>query len=204
MIARLRGLIIERSPGLLVVDVGGVGYEMSVTQSTSRDAGASGEPVELFVHTHAREGALALYGFDTTLDKALFVRLIEVNGVGPKMALAALSGLGAIEIVDAVRGRDARHLSTVPGIGRKTADRIVLEMTDRLDDLAAISERTKPAEGGAARPSSVRRDLISALVNLGYNARVATEAAGEVLGREPGPLPPFEALLRQSLKQLSH
>ena len=203
MIARLKGLIVERSPGRLVVDVGGVGYEVSVTLSTSRDAGARGEPVELYVHTHAREGALALYGFGTALEKALCARLIEVNGVGPKMALAALSGLGATEIVDAIRGRDARRLSTVPGIGRKTADRIVLEMTDRLDDLAEMAARTEPDDGGAPRPASLRRDLISALVNLGYNARVAAEATGEVLGREPGPLPPFETLLRHSLKQLS-
>lgn len=203
MIARLKGLIVERSPGRLVVDVGGVGYEVSVTLATSRDAGAQGDPVELHVHTHAREGTLALFGFGTVLEKALFARLIEVNGVGPKMALAALSGLGATEIVDAIRGRDALRLSTVPGIGRKTADRIVLEITDRLDDLAEMVARTEPDDGGAPRPASLRRDLISALVNLGYNARVAAEAAGEVLGREPGSKPRFETLLRHSLKQLS-
>ncbi len=202
MIARLRGTLLEKRPGLLVLDVSGVGYEISVTLSTFRETGEAGAGVDLHVHTHVREGALTLYGFASRLEQVLFRRLIEVNGVGPKMAIAVLSGLGAHDLVAAIREGDARRLSDVPGIGRKTAGRILLEMADRLEDLAAAGAEI-PADGGEVRPAMVRRDLISALVNLGYNARVAAAAAGDVLGSAPGAVPPFETLLRQSLKRLS-
>ncbi len=199
MIARLSGTLVEKQPGLLIIDVAGVGYEVSVTLSTYRTAGRPGDRVELHVHTHAREGALALYGFGSRLEKSLFARLIDVNGVGPRLAIAVLSGLGAAEVIDVVRQRDPPRMATVPGIGRKTAERIVLELADRLEDLAESGAAT---QDGAPIPS-LRQDLISALVNLGYNPRVAAHAAGEVLQRETATPPPLETLLRQTLKQLS-
>lgn len=199
MIARLAGNLVEKHPGRVVVDVGGVGYDVFVPLSTYYDLGEIGSRVTLQIHTHVREESLALFGFRTAREKELFTRLIGVSGVGPKTAVAILSGLEPDDLLRAVRGRDAVRLSSVPGIGRKTAERIILELVDRLDALERGAEGEVPA--GAAE---LRDDLLSALVNLGYNARIAGEAVGRVLkSRGPGPSPPLEVLLRESLKILS-
>jgi Holliday junction DNA helicase RuvA len=198
VIAHLAGTLLEKQPGSAVVDVGGVGYRVTIPLSTYYDLGEPGSRVELHVHTHVREDALSLFGFRTRREKALFGRLIAVNGVGPKTAIAVLSGLGTDDLVGAVRSRDAGRLASIPGIGRKTAERILLELADRLDALEAAGEGT-----GAAAAAGVREDLISALVNLGYNARVAADAAGRVLRGAPGRAAPIETLLRETLKILS-
>jgi Holliday junction DNA helicase RuvA len=195
MIARLTGTLLEKNPGLLVLDVAGVGYEVTIPLGTFRVVGEPGARVDLHVHTHVREDTLALYGFATRLEKELFVRLLAVNGVGPKTAVALLSGLGAEPLVDAVRRRDIRSLSGAPGIGRKTAERIALDLADRLDALAAPERRDRA-------PAGVKEDLVSALVNLGYNARAASEAAAGALDGVPAE-PPFEDLLRRALRTLS-
>jgi len=201
MIARIRGTLVDKHPGLIVVDVGGVGYEMTIPLSTYRDLGETGSPVDLHVHTHVREDALALFGFGSRLEKELFVRLIAVGGVGPKTAVALLSGLGAADLVEAVRQRDVRRLATVPGIGRKTAERITIELADRIEalTLAAGVVATRPA----AR--ALRDDLASALENLGYNARSADEAAAAAMEAEAaaGRAPAFEGLLKRALKMLA-
>ncbi|MFQ5877163.1 MAG: Holliday junction branch migration protein RuvA [Acidobacteriota bacterium] len=202
MIARLSGTLIHKRPGTLVVDVAGVGYEVAVPLSTYSGVGAVGERVGLHVHTYVREGVLALYGFLTLREKEIFGMLIEVNGVGPKIAVALLSGLGPEEVIEAVHARDGRRLGTVPGIGRKTSERIVLELADRLDDVAAPEAGAAPRDAAAAGVTGVRRDLISALVNLGYNSRAASAAAGRALRESSGP-PSFEPLLRRSLRLLS-
>jgi len=201
MIARIRGTLVDKHPGLIVVDVGGVGYEMTIPLSTYRDLGETGSPVDLHVHTHVREDALALFGFGSRLEKQLFVRLIAVGGVGPKTAVALLSGLGAADLVEAVRRRDVRRLATVPGIGRKTAERITIEVADRLDALVS-------AAGAATAPPAsraLRDDLASALVNLGYNARSADEAAAAAMEAEAaaGGAPIFEVLLKRALRMLA-
>src|SRR6185295_1969809 len=195
MIARLSGTLLEKNPGLLVLDVAGVGYEVTIPLGTFRVLGEPGARVELHVHTHVREDTLALYGFATRLEKELFVRLLAVNGVGPKTAVALLSGLGAEPLVEAVRRRDIRRLSGAPGIGRKTAERIALDLADRLESLAAPDRRD-------AAPGGMKEDLVSALVNLGYNARAASEAATGALDGAPSE-PPFEDLLRRALRTLS-
>jgi len=195
MIARLTGTLLEKNPGLLVLDVSGVGYEVTIPLGTFRVVGEPGARVELHVHTHVREDTLALYGFATRLEKELFVRLLAVNGVGPKTAVALLSGLGAEPLVEAVRRRDIRRLSGAPGIGRKTAERIALDLADRLESLAAPDRRD-------AAPGGMKEDLVSALVNLGYNARAASEAATGALDGAPAE-PPFEDLLRRALRTLS-
>jgi Holliday junction DNA helicase RuvA len=195
MIARLSGTLLEKNPGLLVLDVAGVGYEVTIPLSTFRVVGEPGARVELHVHTHVREDTLALYGFATRLEKELFVRLLAVSGVGPKTAVALLSGLGAESLVEAVRRRDIRRLSGAPGIGRKTAERIALDLADRLESLVA-PERVDAAPGG------MKEDLVSALVNLGYNARAASEAAAGAIDGAPAE-PPFEDLLRRALRTLS-
>jgi Holliday junction DNA helicase RuvA len=201
MIARIRGTIADRHPGLVIVDVGGVGYELTIPLSTYRNLGEVGSPVDLHVHTHVREDTLALFGFASRMEKDLFVRLIAVAGVGPKTAVALLSGLGAEDLVDAVRRRDVKRLAMVPGIGRKTAERIAIEVADRLEAVAVPAGATAP--GATAR--RLRDDLASALVNLGYNARSADEAAGRALEAEAatGVAPAFEAVLRRALRALA-
>ena len=195
MIARLKGLLLEKNPGALVLDVAGVGYELTIPLGTFRAVGEPGSRIDLHVHTHVREDTLSLYGFATRLEKDLFVRLLAVSGVGPKTAVALLSGLGAEPLVEAVRRRDIKRLSGAPGIGRKTAERIAVDLADRLDALA-------PPDGAAPAPAGLKEDLVSALVNLGYNARAASEAAAGALDGAPTE-PPFEDLLRRALRTLS-
>jgi len=199
MIARLSGTLVEKQPGRVVVEVSGVGYEVFVPLSTYRGLDDVGARVALFVHTHVREDALALYGFLSRREKDLFVRLLGVGGVGPRLAVALISGLGAEDLIAAVRGHDAARLASVPGVGRKTAERLLLEVGERLDGLEPAAD---PAAGPA--PAAVRRDLVSALLNLGYNARVAAQAADRALDDSGGGATvPFEALLRQTLKSLA-
>ena len=202
MIARLRGTLLDKRPGLAIVDVSGVGYEVTVPLPTFRALGEIGGEADLYVHTHVREDTLALFGFGTPLEKELFVRLVGVNGVGPKTAIALLSGLGAGDLIDALRRRDLKRLSQVPGVGRKTAERIALEVADRLGSLEPRD--TRESAPGAAR-SALRDDLVSALVNLGYNARVATEAADAALdAAAPAAVAQaFETLLKGALRSLS-
>jgi Holliday junction DNA helicase RuvA len=200
VIARLCGTLVDREPGRAVIDVAGVGYEVTIPLSTYYLLGEPGSRVELLVHTHVREEALALFGFRTRLEKDLFVRLIGIGGIGPRTAIAILSGLEPGDLLAAVRGRDAARLASIPGIGRKTAERILLEMADRVEEMS-------PAEAGSdgGGTPSLRQDLVSALVNLGYNARVASEAAGRALKGRPRSAgsPSFETLLRETLRSLT-
>jgi len=200
MIARLAGTLVEKRPGRAVIDVGGVGYEVTIPLSTYYDLGDPGGRVELHVHTHVREESLALFGFRSRREKDLFVRLISIGGIGPKTACAILSGLTIGELLESVRLKDAGRLASIPGIGRKTADRILLELGDRLEALEEEEIPAADSTGGA----SLRQDLVSALVNLGYNPRVAADAAGRALGkRPPGPPPALQILLRESLRLLT-
>lgn len=203
MIARLCGTLVDKHPGSAVVDVGGVGYQLSIPLSTYAEIGEPGSRVELHVHTHVREDALALFGFHTRFEKEVFTRLLAVSGIGPRTALAVLSGLGAQELIDAVRERDIPRLASVPGVGRKTAERMAVDLADRIDSLSAPVEGDGKGGGERAAGSDVRQDLVSALVNLGYNVRVAADAAGRVLKSPRATPPPFHALLRESLKILS-
>ncbi len=205
MIARLQGTLLDKQPGSAVVDVGGVGYQVSIPLSTYYELGDPGSRVELHVHTHVREDAIALFGFHTLFEKEIFSRLIGVNGIGPRTALAVLSGLGAADLIESVRGRDVARLSSVPGIGRKTAERIVIDLADRIESLRSADDGVAVVDGGAAavRAPDLRQDLVSALVNLGYNARAAADAAGHVLRGASAPAPPFQALLRETLRILS-
>ena len=205
MIARLSGTLVDKQPGTAVVDVAGVGYQLAIPLSTYYELPDPGSRVELLVHMHVREDAIALFGFRTRFEKDMFSRLIGVSGVGPRTALAVLSGLGAVELIESVRARDVGRLSAVPGIGRKTAERIVVDLADRIealrpagDDGAAVG-----ADDGNAAPADLRQDLVSALVNLGYNARAAADAAMRVLKGSGAPVPPFQTLLRETLRILS-
>ena len=195
MIAALRGRLVDKQPARLIVDVHGVGYDVQVPLSTYGSLGEVGCELALRVHTHVREEQIALFGFLTALEQQIFERLISVNGIGPKVALAVLSGIAPGDLVAAVQGNEPARLTTIPGIGRKTAERIVLELRDRLPAALPV-----PAEAGGAG-GTVRADLQSALVNLGYPRAAVEKALGDVLKAQPDAT--FDEALRRALGRLA-
>ena len=195
MIAHLRGRLAEKEPGRLILDVGGVGYEVHVPLPTFAEVGEPGANVSLHIHTHVREDTLALFGFASRLELDLFERLIGVNGVGPKLALAVLSGIEPRDLVQAVRSGEHARLNAVPGVGRKTAERIGLELKDKLP---AAADGAGPSRAGP--DGDLRGDVLSALVNLGYQRPVAERAAEAALRGDHGG---FEATLRAALRELA-
>ncbi len=195
MIAQLRGTLAGKRPNQVLVDVGGVGYLVHVPLSTYASLSELHTEVTLLIHTHVREDALALYGFLSAREKHLFELLLGASGVGPSLALKILSGMNAEELAPAIRGGDLGRLTRIPGVGRKTAERIVVELKDKLE--AAAVEYERPA----ASPAGVEADVVSALVNLGYDARSAESAVSEAK-REAG-AGNFEKLLRATLQGLT-
>jgi Holliday junction DNA helicase RuvA len=197
VIAQVRGRLLRKEPQEAVVDVGGVGYRVAIPLSTFYRIGEPGIEVTLLTHTHVREDALALFGFLTETEQALFERLIAVSGVGPKLALSILSGIEAPDLVAALRSSDVIRLTRIPGVGKKTAERLVLELKDKVQGLAASE-----AEAPAASPAgSAKEDLVSALVHLGYSRPEAERGVDRAL-KEDG-TGRFEDLLRLSLRILS-
>ena len=196
MIGLLRGRLLEKRPNQVILDVGGVGYLVAVPLSTFAALGELHAEVTLLIHTHVREDALSLYGFLSAREKHLFELLLGASGVGPTLALKILSGMNVEELVPAIRGGDLARLTKIPGVGRKTAERMVVELKDKLEAVAVEAE--KPA---AASPAGVEADVKSALVNLGYDERTA-EAAVADARRRTGPAA-FEQLLRVTLSALS-
>jgi len=197
MIAFLRGRVLDKFPNRIILDVSGVGYEVHVPLSTYYEIGEAGSDVTLRVHTHVREDSLQLFGFLTPLEQLLFERLIGISGIGPKLAVAVLSGIDSRELVVAVQRADVARLTRIPGVGKKTAERIVLELKDRLKDVAPAPE----AEG--AQPSTgdrLRNDLISALENLGYHRPLAEKAVDASHKSDGGAT--FEDALRSALREL--
>jgi Holliday junction DNA helicase RuvA len=198
VIAHLRGRILEKYPNRVIVDVNGVGYDVAVPLSTFYVLGDPGSEVSLRVHTHVREDALALYGFATILEQDLFVRLIEVSGIGPKVALAVLSGIEPFELMRAIERGDVARLTAIPGVGKKTSERIVLELKDRLPrvQVAAVTAGAIEPE-----PAGIREDVLSALVNLGYHRPLAEKAVASALKAMPDG--GFERTLKQALRELA-
>ena len=180
MIAYLRGQILSKSPSAVVVDCGGVGYELAISVTTYTEIGEVGAEARLHVHTHVREDALLLFGFAEVTEKRLFEKLLTISGIGPKLAITVLSGISAERLVGAIRGGDHATLTRIPGIGKKTAERVVLELKDKLDDLAGFAP-----EAGIKKNvlHEIEEDVVSALVNLGY-ARAIAQKAVEVAMRE--------------------
>ena len=197
MIGFLRGTVLEKAPERLLVDVQGVGYELRVPLSTFYHVGEPGAQVALHVHTHVREVALQLFGFLTSLEQQVFERLIDVSGIGPKLAVAVLSGIEPADFVAAVGRQDVARLTRVPGVGKKTAERIVLELRDRLAKLVVTAAGAGPEASASNR---LRDDLLSALVNLGYHLVAADKALDAVLAAAPDA--PFEQALRAALREL--
>ena len=198
MIAFLRGTVLEKQPQRLILDVNGVGYEVLVPLSTYFDAAEPGStaPISLHVHTHVREDALQLFGFASRFELDLFTRLISISGIGPKLALAVLSGIEPAEFVRAVRAQNIARLTSIPGIGKKTAERIGLELKDRLPEAFGAAEPVTLAPG-----DQVRADLLSALANLGYPRPSAEKAADHVLRDNAEHT--LESALRAALKELT-
>jgi len=197
MIGQLRGRLVGKRPNQVLVDVGGVGYLVQVPLSTYATLGELHTEVTLLIHTHVREDALALYGFLSSREKHFFEMLLSASGVGPTLALKILSGMNVEELVPAIRSGDLARLTRIPGVGRKTAERIVVELKDKLDAVV-VEAAEKPAPSS---PAGVEADVISALVNLGYDARTAESAVAEAR-REAGAAN-FEKLLRSALQTLS-
>lgn len=194
MIAQIRGRLLRKQPQEAVVDVSGVGYRVTIPLSTFYRIGEPGAEVTLLTHTHVREDALALFGFLTAVEQTLFERLIGVSGVGPKLAVSILSGIEAPELAQALRSSDLARLTRIPGVGKKTAERLVLELKDKMQDVSAAAE-AEAAPGGAAD------DIVSALLHLGYS-RPEAERAAERAMREHGESR-FEDLLRFALQAVS-
>lgn len=193
MISFLRGKLLFKHPNQAVVDVNGVGYEANITVPTFSELPGPGAEVALFIHTHVREDALSLFGFLRAEEKQLFEKLISVSGIGPKLAITILSGLSAQAAVAAIQGNDVAALTRVPGIGKKTAERMVLELRDKLQGLGG-------APPAAVAASPMEEDVISALLNLGYNRGMAEKAlarAGKTEGQS------FDELFRRALGALA-
>jgi Holliday junction DNA helicase RuvA len=195
MIAHLRGKLLAKHPNQAIVEAAGVGYDVTISVPTFSDLPAPGSEVALHIHTHVREDALALYGFLRPSEKVLFEKLLTVSGIGPKLAITILSGMAADEMVGAIRGNDVARLTRIPGIGRKTAERMVLELRDKLPQAAPTAITAAPSV------SAPEEDVLSALVNLGYQ-RAAAEKALE-LSVKGGKGGSFDALFRSALAALS-
>jgi Holliday junction DNA helicase RuvA len=199
VIAHLRGRVLEKHPNRLVVDVQGVGYDVFVPLSTFYGLGEAGADIALRIHTHVREDALVLYGFATLLEQELFERLIGVSGIGPKLALAVLSGIEPAGLMRAIERGDVARLTAIPGVGKKTSERIVLELKDRLPH--APTAATAAAGDAPSDAPAVRDDVVSALVNLGYHRPLAEKAVASAIKAEPDG--GFERTLKQALRELA-
>ncbi|MEN3339492.1 MAG: holliday junction helicase RuvA [Acidobacteriota bacterium] len=195
MIAYLRGTLLEKSPSRLILDVAGVGYDVQVPLSTFYGLGEPGAETTIRVHTHVREDIIALYGFATLLEQQLFEKLIGISGIGPKLALAVLSGIEPGDFIRAVRTQDVARLTAIPGVGKKTAERIGLELKDRLPASVPSSDH---APAGAPPEDQLRADLLSALLNLGYQRAPAEKAIEKTVRPDMA----FEQALRDVLRAL--
>jgi len=204
MIARLEGVLREQGPTRVIVDVGGVGYAVQIPLSTFTELPDEGKIVALHVHTHASEGALQLYGFATRAELVAFELLLRASRVGPRLAQTILSGITPAALLDAIRGARIATLRAVPGVGSKLAERILLELRDRVDELAlALGDAASvDAEGPSASDAAAREQTLSALLNLGY-PRAQAERVVEAAVSEAGDAATLEALVRGSLKRLA-
>jgi len=197
MIAFLRGKLLEKHPNQVIVEAGGVGYDVVIPISTFSTLPESGAEVALRIHTHVREDALALFGFLTAEEKALFEKLISVSGIGPTLAIKVLSGLATAAIIDSIRGGHVEQLVRIPGVGKKTAERMVLELKDKMEGLGSgaaqggVSVRAEPAF------SAIEQDVLSALLNLGCQRAAAEAAVRKAKSTEPEM--DFEPMFRKAL-----
>jgi Holliday junction DNA helicase RuvA len=193
VIAHLRGRLLAKSPNRAVIEAAGVGYDVAISVPAFTELPEAGREVALHIHTHVREDTIALFGFFRSEEKQLFERLISVSGIGPKLAITALSGMPSDAMIAAIRGGDVARLTRVPGIGKKTAERMVLELRDKLEAFTAAPT--------AAAATPVEEEVLSALVNLGYQRAAAERALAHATRN--GEAATFEQLFRQVINQLS-
>jgi Holliday junction DNA helicase RuvA len=193
MIAHLRGRLFSKQPGQAIVEAGGVGYDVTISVPTFTALPKEGGEVALYVHTHVREDTLALYGFLDRNEKRLFERLITVSGVGPRLAITILSGLNPERTVEAIRAQDHATLTLIPGVGKKLAERLVVELKDKLEDLAVAAPAARPLAPAA-------EDVLSALVNLGYQRPAAQKAIETAVEKDKAAGEDFDELFRAALK----
>jgi len=197
MIAYLRGTLLEKHPNQAIVETGGVGYDVHIPVSTFSALAEAGSEVRLRIYTHVREDALALFGFQTAEEKSIFEKLISISGIGPKLAITVLSGLATPDLISAIRDGEVARLVRIPGVGKKTAERIVLELKEKVEGLApsgAAGAQDKPA----ATLSDIEQDVLSALINLGCNRAAADAAVRKAKATGAGA--EFEPLFRRSLE----
>ena len=203
MIAQLTGKLTQKLPNIIIIDVGGVGYEVTIPVTTFYELGDPGSDVSLKIHTNVREDSIQLYGFWTIREKELFLRLTSVSGIGPKLAITMLSGMPAAELIAAIRSNDLVRLTAIPGVGKKTAERVVVELRDKLATIpideagAGISV----SQGVGFGEEAIRSDTVEALMALGYPKPIAEKAVTTAM-REDGDRS-IEAVLKRSLKRLS-
>ncbi len=195
MIAHLRGRLLSKTPNQAIVDCGGVGYDVTISVATFSALPNEGTEVTLHIHTHVREDQLALFGFSQTQEKRLFEKLLTISGIGPKLAITVLSGIDSTRLVNAIRSGDHATLTKIPGIGKKTAERVVLELKDKLDDLAI----TIPTTTGVPHHGAAGDDALSALVNLGYARPIAQKAIETAITKYPEAAQDFETLFRAAM-----
>jgi Holliday junction DNA helicase RuvA len=196
MIAQLRGKIVVKETDRILIDVGGVGYEVLIPFSTFYELEEPGNTVCLKIYTHVREDTLALFGFLTDKEKIVFTRLIQISGIGPKLANTILSGLPVEELVQAVSASDVTRISSVPGVGKKTAERIIVELKDKIKNLFPGVESTPDS----VLAGSLSQDLVSALVNLGYPKNKSETIVSKVMKEADGP---FDEMLRKALRRFA-
>ncbi len=202
MIAYLSGKLLEKEANAVIVDVNGIGYDVMIPLSTFYDLGEIGEDVSLRIFTYVREDVLQLFGFKTIRERELFLLLISVSGIGPKSAITALSGMSADEIIGAIRQNNLARLNSIPGVGKKTAERLVIELRDKIAKLSAVSAEEMRAEGiPQTSGDDVYEDAISALVNLGYQRNAAEKALKQAM--QEGTEMSVQKLLRKSLQFLA-
>ena len=205
MIAHLSGTLLSKEPNSVILDVGGVGYEITIPISTFYDLEEPGTNVKLRIYTHVREDVLQLYGFKTLRERELFTRLISVSGIGPKLGITLLSGMSADEMIASIRTNNLGRLTLIPGVGRKTAERLVMELRDKVASLSSgeLEEELGATTAGSplATEDSMRGDVLSALLNLGYQRSSAEKAVNSALD-EGGDIS-VELILRRSLRKLA-
>lgn len=195
MIAHLRGILLDKHPNQAIIETGGVGYDVTISVPTFSEMSQVGTEISLHIYTHVREDALALYGFGRPEEKQLFEKLLTVSGIGPKLAITILSGMAADEMARAIRANDVARLTKIPGIGRKTAERMVLELRDKLPPAGAEAITQVPSL------TAVQEDVLSALTNLGYQRPLAEKAVATV--SRNGKSGPFETMFRDALAVLA-
>jgi holliday junction DNA helicase RuvA len=205
MIAHLNGRLLSKEPNSVIVDVSGVGYEVSIPLSTFYELENEGSNVQLRIYTHVKEDALQLYGFKTERERSLFVNFISVSGIGPKLGIALLSGMNADELIASIKNNNLARLTLIPGVGRKTAERLIVDLREKMTALAAsqAEAETGTSTDAPIRSSDddVRSQALSGLLNLGYQKSAAEKAIDSVLS-EDGEVT-VESVLRRGLRKLA-